>query len=76
MSMYDEEGNVSGWMTRRLKQAVEFSNQGASSTWSGGRSASFSIKSAGYGFSVSTKSPMSVRRAITALENHKNSGGK
>jgi len=76
MSVYDDEGNVSGWMTRRLKQAVEFSNQGASSTWPKDRAASFSVRSAGYGFSVSMKSPMSVRRAISALENHKHSGGK
>lgn len=76
MSVYDEDGDVSGWMTRRLKQSVEFSNQGASSSWPGARAASFSVRSAGYGFSVSMKNPMSVRRAITVLQNHKHSGGK
>ncbi len=74
--MYSDDGNTSGWLERRLRQSVQFSNQGASSTWTGARAASFSVKSAGYGFSVSMKSPMSVRRAIMVLENHKHLGGK
>ena len=76
MPVYDDEGNVSGRLAKRLRQSVGFSNQGASGAWSDARAASFSVRSAGYGFSVSMSSPMSVRRAITALENHKISGGK
>ena len=76
MSIYNDDSSVPGWMMGRLKRAIGFSNQGASSSWTASRRASSAVRSSGQGFSVSMENPMSVRRAVLALENHKPSGGK
>ena len=70
----DEEKTVGVYLLERLRRAVGMSDLGAPGAWSLERKASFSLKTAGYGGTVSISSPMSVKRAATILENHRVGG--
>ena len=55
----------------RLRKAVGRAHLGASSGWSLAKQASYSLRIAGAGGSVSVDRPQTIRRAITVLENYK-----
>jgi|6_EtaG_2_1085325.scaffolds.fasta_scaffold232987_2 hypothetical protein len=58
-------------LLERLRRAVSLANLGASTNWPLGRRATYSLRLAGGGGTVSLKNPGSVRRAILLLENYK-----
>lgn len=68
-----EEEDTSGLnaLTERLRRAVNTSDLGASRSWPLGKRAAHCLRLIGSGGVVSLDSPVTVRRAITILENYK-----